>query len=123
MDETEWPSIAGGEEKAEEEELKGEVMDETEWPSIAGVEEKAEEEELKGEVKDEQERPPHQVDNPLDAEDLDLMLGGLDLRESQDNETKEAASSQEKHIIHQTTTTTSNDESEGLGELRFADSD
>ena len=38
---------------------------------------------------------PHQVDNPLDAEDLDLMLGGLDLRESQDNETKEAASSQE----------------------------
>ena len=28
MDETEWPSIAGGEEKAEEEELKGEVKDE-----------------------------------------------------------------------------------------------
>ena len=52
MDETEWPSIAGGK-RREEEELKGEVMDETEWPSIVAGRE-GEEEELKGEVRREE---------------------------------------------------------------------
>ena len=131
-DSQQWPSIAAGEEMAEEEVLKEEVVDEEEWPSIAAGEEMAEEEVLKEEVvyKKEQsstsgfglvdqERLEAQVDIPSD--DDGILLDGLDPCERKDDETSEHSSAQEELLLDQDLI--QNDESDGLGELRFADSD
>ena len=66
-----------------------------------------------------QERLEAQVDIPSD--DDGILLDGLDPCERKDDETSEHSSAQEELLLDQDLI--QNDESDGLGELRFADSD
>ena len=136
LDDKEWPSIVAGEEIFEEAALKEEVLDDKEWPSIVAGEEVFEEAVLKEDVLDdkeyssipgvaldEQECFAGQADaaSNMDGNDVSFSLGKLDLSESRDDKVSESFASKEERILDKDLMP--NKEDEGLGELRFADSD
>ena len=74
-------------------------------------------------LSDEQECFAGQADaaSNMDGNDVSFSLGKLDLSESRDDKVSESFASKEERILDKDLMP--NEECEGLGELRFADSD
>ena len=113
-----WPTIVGLEEEEVNEELKLEKEEKMEesWPTIVGLEEEAVAGERNAEDNTVQGEPLAQALEPQDAQESLLVIPGLERIVPVDSD--KAAQSDVVVLDEQT-----DDETESLGELRFADPD